>query len=604
MSNPLDDFDKEELERKLILESSFTTSSKADTSPEWEDRRNQLETEDFKILFRDFQDDPRSSEQKFEEYGWNLPLNEAHLHERAEKEDPKAQYILKMREFRRNYSIINYSGKTFVHSVDPDGELQFQDFKAFKEYHGSVWFEWEVEDAKGNPVKKKFFVANDFLRDKHITRYEGIKFSPGGDDPRFINLWKGWNLEGKPGQIEPFNELIRSLCNYEEPAYDYFMNYLAHLVQKPAEKPGVAIVMKSVPGVGKGTLMRLLSRFNDNYKHLSTGKSLTGDFSGHLMDGYIIFADESVWGGDKSAEGRLKSLITEPVVSIRAMRKDEIQVKSYCRLFVASNESWAVPVGEGDRRYFVVECSSKYKDKTAKGEFFWDFEEWVNAGGDEAVFYYLKHKDISKFNPRIFPKTKARTDMQKLSMTVSNRFIYELLNGTAPISEDTMTIDGLRRRFNRNKLYMDMVEWCKTHNRGYPPNSDTFGKAISESLNFAKDSPNWRQNWDKKVAGKHNYFYQINSMAEAQERFAKAVFDCPASDVFFNNSQHKGDVEDIEVLKEEQETQWLTNASFVEVPAEVASLDLVGSGKSFRPAELRTSTDTTISNEDGTTETE
>lgn len=535
-SKPLDGFEKENLERKLIEQSSFV---EAPAGPLADGAGTDQEDLDFQAQFGSGQNDTTSAADRLKEHGWTPDLHEDYL----DVTNPKHDFNQQLKEFRKTYSIINYSGKTFVHHVNSKGELEFQDFKSFKEFHGDKWVEWEVEDAKGKPRLKRFFVANEFLTDKFVQRYEGIEFAPDGADKRFINLWKGWNLKGIAAPIPLFEDLVRALCNHDEAAYDYFMNFLAHLVQKPGDKPGVSVVMKSEPGVGKGTLMKMLSRFNDNYKHLSSGKSLTGDFSGHLMDGYIIFCDESVWGGDKAAEGRLKSLITEPVVSIRAMRKDEIQVKSYCRLFVASNESWAVPVGEGDRRYFVVECSTEYKGKTGKGEFFARFEEWMNKGGDEAVFHFLKHKDISNFNPRVFPKTKARTDMQKLSMSVSNKFIYELLNGTAPMADDTMTIEGLRRRFNRNKLYLDLVDWCKAHNRGYSPSTDEFGKTIAKSLDFAKDHENWRNNWSKKVAGKNEYFYQINSMAEAQERFAKAVFDCHPSDVFFNYNQHKEDID-------------------------------------------------------------
>jgi hypothetical protein len=54
------------------------------------------------------------------------------------------------------------------------------------------------------------------------------------------------------------------------------------MVQKPAELPEVAIVMRGTQGIGKGSLMKTIGEFTDNYKHLSSTNSLTGTFNGHF----------------------------------------------------------------------------------------------------------------------------------------------------------------------------------------------------------------------------------------------------------------------------------------------------------------------------------
>lgn len=484
-----------------------------------------------------------SFDEMIEMVGWTPQLAEENIQQKAKAGDVASIILLKRREYRKNFSIINYGGKTFVHSKKDSGELEFQDFRSFKEFNGSDWIDYETTDDKGKIKTKRMFFANEFLIDKFAKKFDGMEFMPIEEHTSFLNLWKGWKIASTQGNVDIFLKLIESLCNDDKNAENYLLDYLAHLVQKPMEKPEVAIVMRGEQGVGKGSLMKLLARFNDNFKHLSSSQSLVGQFSGHLQDAYIVFADESVWGGDKQAEGRLKALITEEKISIRAMRKDEVQIRSFVRLFVASNESWAVPVGEGDRRYFVLDCSSRYKGHTQPGQFFHVLNKWMDEGGAEAVFHFLQNRDISSFNPRVFPKTKARTELQKLSLAPAPKFLYEMLSGQAPMSDDTMDLleDGIARRFKRNSLYADFSDWCKTHNRGYVASVDEFGKTIARTLQFSLDKETWKTSWCKKVNGKNEYFYQIPSMAEAQRRFAKVIFDAEAQDVFFNYENHKND---------------------------------------------------------------
>ena len=531
----VDEFDQEDLERESLLKESFTFSGKL---PDVVNTEQEIFLEQFGEAT-----ESQSAEEQIEQYGWDSKLQTSVLIEKAKEGDQKAKHILKMREFRRKFAIINYSGKTFVQSRNSKGEIQFQDFKSFKEYFLNEWYEWEIEDERGKAKLKKFFVADDFLRDKFVKKYEGMEFAPENGNSNYLNLWKGWNFQGKQGNIDLFLELINSLCDWDSGCANYLLNYMAHMIQKPTEKPEVAIVLQGSQGIGKGTLFKIISKFNNNYKHLSSIDSIAGNFSGHLLEAFIVVIDEAIFGGNKVFEGRLKNLISEPYISIRSLHKDEIQIRSYMRIFIASNEAWAVPVGEADRRYFILNCSDKYKGQTEPHQFFGKINRWIDEGGSEYVFHFLKNRDISEFNPRSFPKTDARIDMQKLSLNTATRFIYELLEGNVLLTDGCMTTEGVSKRFKRNMLYQDLLHWCKLNNKQYPPTTDEFGKTIARTLDFNKDNPNWKTSWCKKVENKNEYFYKLNSFAEAQERFSKTIFESEASKVFFNYDQYKEDLE-------------------------------------------------------------
>ncbi|MGJ7553345.1 primase-helicase family protein [Variovorax sp. RB3P1] len=476
-------------------------------------------------------------EEELEDSGWTMQLQNA-IDERDLEPELKALYK-EMAEFRQQYAIVNYSGATYIQSKNSVDGLVFQKIGDFHSYNARHHHHMPYVDSKGVEKIKEVFVSKMFLKDKLVRRYEGVEFAPGNGNDNFLNLWKGWKVLSVKGQTTLFEQLIAALCNDDAACVEYMYNYLAHLVQKPEEKPEVAIVMKGAQGIGKGSLMKLLGSYTDNYKHLSSTQSLVGQFSGHLIDAFIVFADEAVWGGDKTAEGRLKAMISEPTMSIVAKGKDEIYVRSYCRLFVASNEDWVVPVGEGDRRYFVLDCSPRYKGHTQPGQFFDLFNKWMDNGGKEAVFHFLMNRDISNFNPKVFPKTQARVDLQIRGLSTTQRFVYELLTGDAQISDDTLTVVESKHKFHRNRLYADFVSWCNIKKINFIPSHDDLGRTMSKVLEFEKDNANWRTNWSRKVEGKTEYFYQVNSAKEAMERFAMNICEVPASMVFFNYEQMK-----------------------------------------------------------------
>jgi hypothetical protein len=439
-----------------------------------------------------------------------------------------------LRCLRKSHSIVNYSGMTFVHWKDSLEGMQFQKPGDFHTYNANKLVPVAYQNAKGEDRTREVSITKEFMKDPFVKRYEGVEFVPGKGHDNFLNFWKGWKLAPKFSDTAYFHLLIKALCNDDSDCNEYLMNYLAHMVQKPEEKPEVAIVMKGSQGIGKGTLMKLLSKFNDNYKHLSSTQSLTGQFSGHLLDAFVVFADEAVWGGDKVAEGRLKAMITESMVSIRALHKDEVYVRSFVRLFVASNENWVVPVGEGDRRYFVLECDPRYKGKTAPGEFFHAFGKWMNNGGAEAVFYELLHRDISNFNPRVFPVTQARLDMQVRSLPTVERFVYELLNGQLMLGKGTAVLKDGKWHFGKSALHSELIEWCNTHKKHYIPTQDELSMSLGKHLDFSADDVNWRKNWKRTVDGTRENCYQMCNMDVMRERFSKSIFNADAEKIFSN----------------------------------------------------------------------
>jgi hypothetical protein len=100
-------------------------------------------------------------------------------------------------------------------------------------------------------------------------------------------------------------------------------------------------------------------------------------------------------------------------------------VDNYLRFIVASNSSWMVPAGEGERRYCVLDVSDIHKEDT---EFFGAVVNQMENGGYEAMLYDLLNYDLSEVNINKFPKTQALLDQIIRNMEAFNQFWYWVLD--------------------------------------------------------------------------------------------------------------------------------------------------------------------------------
>src|SRR5262249_27090114 len=135
--------------------------------------------------------------------------------------------------------------------------------------------------------------------------------------------------------------------------------------------------------------------------------------SGHLQHCAFLFADEAFWAGNKTAEGRLKALVTEPLITIEPKYFTPFQIRNTLHIMMASNLDWVVPAGHGARRDAVFEVSSaRVGDKA-----YWDrlYRE-INGGGAEAMAWDLLRLRLGDWRPGQIYVTKALMEQKAQSL--------------------------------------------------------------------------------------------------------------------------------------------------------------------------------------------
>lgn len=285
----------------------------------------------------------------------------------------------------------------------------------------------------GNQFVGRKTVAEAWLTSPGRRDYEGVEFYPDPQNapgtPGYLNLWHGFSVEPrqKPGGYAVLEDhMLTNVCGGDESLYRWLFGWFAHMVQKPRERPGTAVVLRGPQGVGKTKIGEAFgSLLTSHYALVSDPRYVVGQFNAHMAKCLLLQADEAVWAGDKKAEGRLKSLVTEKHQMIEQKGVDSIQMPNYVRLMMTSNEGWVVPAGKDERRFCVLDVGSAAAQNHS---YFAEIDAQLDDGGREALLYDLLNFDLSTVNVRSIPRTGALLEQKVRSLDSVDGWWFERLS--------------------------------------------------------------------------------------------------------------------------------------------------------------------------------
>ncbi len=270
-------------------------------------------------------------------------------------------------------------------------------------------------------------VIRQFFIDPQTHVYDRLAFSPLAQPSNVLNLWRSPTPRPKRGDWRLIRKhLFEVICNGNRKNFAYLLQYLAHMLQCPAIKPGVMIVLLGGQGTGKGALFELLSRiWNHSVLRVSDIEQIAGRFNASLANAYVVCMDEAIFVGDRKSQDKMKSLITEPIISIEQKHQPQYSIESYHRYFAASNHDHFAQIENDDRRYFILPVSSAYQQNSTY------FKELFRAMASdsviEAFMHVLANINLKDFNPRLAPKTSAHVEQRVLSLSRFEKYWHHIL---------------------------------------------------------------------------------------------------------------------------------------------------------------------------------
>jgi len=277
---------------------------------------------------------------------------------------------------------------------------------------GDAWLKWP----------SKAFYPNG------IGYYPDSTLLPKGT----LNTFNGFGCSSVKGNVDIIEyHITQVLCGGDGEVANYFISWLAHIFQKPAQKPTVAVLMKSEQGSGKGRFYALLQKMLATNAHQVNGHyQLTGRFNSVIAGKLLIFGDE-VDLTNKAVADKAKGIISEPTLSLELKGIDAEQIPNYARFIFAGNHERLISAGTRERRYVVLEPSSHKLDD----EKYWqELTRFINGKGPSYFMQYLMDVDLSGFNPFKAPATKGLIEEKLCSLPNHLEFLYDELCKVSPFN--------------------------------------------------------------------------------------------------------------------------------------------------------------------------
>lgn len=353
--------------------------------------------------------------------------------------------------------------------------------------------------------------------------YDGVVFEPEIDaGEKWYNMWRGFAVkpavDAEHPMVERWKEhLFENICNRDKKLADWLTCWFAHLIQKPFEKPLVAVVFRGGKGVGKNALVERVSKLLGGHAMTTSRRRyLVSNFTAHLQYSLLFILDEAFWSGDKECEGVVKDLVTGAKHVIEPKGKETYTVRNLTRVVVLGNEEWLVPASEDERRWAVFEVGDGRRQDR---QYFTEMRVGLDEQGGAAhlLRYLMDYKITQDVNAA--PNTVGLTAQKVSSLEPVPQWWYDTLSagmiaggdwgGEWP---DTIATNRLRDALRR---------WVGNRNiKGRLPNDVNFGKILHQMApSFEKKKIGMR----KVESGDTSYAYFRAPLEKLRQEFDRYI---------------------------------------------------------------------------------
>jgi Family of unknown function (DUF5906) len=422
-------------------------------------------------------------------------------------------------EINRTYALAIWGGKAVVVNEQPHGpvndRVRVMSFESM-----NSWFANRYTETRGADGKKRSITwARAWHQHRDRRQYNGVEFFPNPDGvpstPKYLNLWRGFTVPAsEAGSCEKFKDHLRvNVCQEDEHLFRYLFGWMAHLVQRPRDRAGIALVLRGRKGTGKTKVGEVLGAlFAPHYFLVDDPRYLTGQFNTHMAGCLLLQADEALWAGDKAAEGRLKGLITSRIQMIEAKGVDPVRMENRVHVIMTSNEDWVVPASGDERRFCVLDVGSHCE---RNNDYFAEIDDELERGGHARLLHELLSFDLNEFNIWDVPQTKALLDQKIASLSPIDEFWHSKLHDGALIHGD----ESWRTVIARDELYAEYLREVKSRNMGRARGSADFGKRMKKLAPAIRDTRPAIESEPGVL--KRTRCYEIPSLEECRVSFEK-----------------------------------------------------------------------------------
>lgn len=329
------------------------------------------------------------------------------------------------------YAIMDLTGKLFMIDMQ-----QISNYMTDKTVSNISYYEKSAAEITMRRHLEQLPVAcqspasevKNFWISPYTRVFNESAFTPLTVTNNVLNLWLP-PIAGKRGaDWSVIGDFLHDIiCDGDESRHRYLINFLAHMLQKPEEKPGVILVLMGGQGIGKGMFFKLLRAiWSKSALQVNSLDQVVGRFNAILEKTFIVMMDEALFSSDRPAIDKMKSLISEDYIVVEQKQIPSRRIASLHRFFAATNHMHFASIDADDRRHIFFNVSHKRQQDTI---YFSKLNAAIADNNIISAFVdHLLNQQLKTFDVRQKPASTTQTEQKLLSLRGFERFWYELLH--------------------------------------------------------------------------------------------------------------------------------------------------------------------------------
>lgn len=444
------------------------------------------------------------------------------------KNEVEKKYFLVGSKFYKKLD--NREGFDILREADIKIELkpkQIENYNEEKNKTSKVDFysKWIIDE------NRLFFDRTDFIPNINDCPKNIYNLFDGFEAEKYLYLIENFDDDKIKKKIKPFLKHIKYLTNGDS---KYFINWLAHIIQKPNMKEGTTPLFRDKGqflNSGGGTGKNL---FFDNfgnkilgpkyYLTIGTNNELYNSFNEHLENKLLITIEEAQGKANFENFDRLKSIITQSKTIINRKGIPKYTINDYSRYIFCSNNENPIPIDNNDRRFFIYDVNS---EKRGDVEYFKNLDNIFND--KEAIaclFKYLKNYETYE-TPIDYqinrPINNAYVEIKRINAPLIIKWLISMIKKNE--KKKIEKYDNIKL----SELYADFYEWIEeSRNKKSEMTLNNFSRFLtSDSEIFTSNEINKLKSSTIKIKLKLDL---IKKKLEEKNYIDENLNDCPFID--------------------------------------------------------------------------
>ena len=316
-----------------------------------------------------------------------------------------------------------------------------------KVYIDKITFEtFDLEAFKLKYLNLAADLGKQLLAEDQVQKATNLTYWPGAaliiveDGIWKFNLWRDPRVEPIDGDVTPFLDHVEYIFP-NDAERGHFLDFLAHMVQRPDVKIRHAVVLQGREGIGKSYFSFLLKLLLGSWNvRVVENQDIQSDYNDWMVNVQAVVVEEIAAFGKREFMNKLKAKITQDEINVQQKYQRAYSIKNRVNYIMFTNHEDALLIDEHDRRYFVVFSDAEPHPTSYYERLF----QWTE-GNYRAIKAWLLKRDLSHFHA----SAKPPTTKSKLKMISDNKSDIQMwiedsvINRTGVFEKDIVTLQEI-----------------------------------------------------------------------------------------------------------------------------------------------------------------